>query len=211
MIRIQTIASLQAIKLLGFEKGKKGKINLSFVVGDRILQYLQRCYENEKAFNLLLKWVIVRFTFVNFVLINLPLSNNEKIASSLISSLKHQKICSPLSYLGLDWDLAPPKELDHLFEENFNDIHSAISIAVAALLDRAPRRFNEVKVGKRFKAINKCGPAGWPQITVAGITNPVRLVPRVHSTGLSGDVYSSEVRQRAFSLLDWLGWSHKPQ
>ena len=52
-----------------------------------------------------------------------------------------------------------------------------------ALIGRAPRRFNEVKNGKRFNAIIKSGLAGWPQITVAGITNPVRLAPRIIQRG----------------------------
>ena len=40
---------LQAIKLLGIEKGKKGKTNLLFVSGGRVLKYLNGCLENERA------------------------------------------------------------------------------------------------------------------------------------------------------------------
>ena len=39
---------LQAIKILGCEKGKKNKTNLVFVAGDRVLKYLARCYKVEK-------------------------------------------------------------------------------------------------------------------------------------------------------------------
>lgn len=45
----------QAIKLLGAEKGKKGKTNLYFLAGNRVLSYLGKCYNNEKALNLSLK------------------------------------------------------------------------------------------------------------------------------------------------------------
>ena len=38
----------QAIKLLGTEKGKKGKTNLFFLAGDRVLNYLGKSYNNEK-------------------------------------------------------------------------------------------------------------------------------------------------------------------
>jgi len=47
--------SLQMIKLLGVEKGKKSRINLVFVAGDRVLKYLTACYEREKKFTQLLK------------------------------------------------------------------------------------------------------------------------------------------------------------
>ena len=40
---------LQAIKLLGAERGKKGKTNLGFVAGGRVLKYLGNCLDNEKA------------------------------------------------------------------------------------------------------------------------------------------------------------------
>lgn len=39
---------LQAIKVLGCEKGKKKKTNLVFVAGNRVLKYLARCYKVEK-------------------------------------------------------------------------------------------------------------------------------------------------------------------
>ena len=47
--------TLQAIKLLGVEKGKKGKTNLVFVAGQRVLDYLGRCYDTEKALTASLK------------------------------------------------------------------------------------------------------------------------------------------------------------
>ena len=46
---VANTSHLQAIKLLGTEKGKKGKTNLSFVAAGRLLKYLHGCLENEKA------------------------------------------------------------------------------------------------------------------------------------------------------------------
>jgi len=43
------------IKLLTVEKGKKSRINLIFVAGDRVLKCLSACYEREKKFTQLLK------------------------------------------------------------------------------------------------------------------------------------------------------------
>ena len=45
---------LQVVKLLAVEKGKKGKQNVVFVVGDRVLGYLGRCYTREKVVTALL-------------------------------------------------------------------------------------------------------------------------------------------------------------
>lgn len=45
----------QAVKLLAAESGKKGRINLVFLAGDRVLRYLATCYEREKVFTQLLK------------------------------------------------------------------------------------------------------------------------------------------------------------
>eukprot|EP00057_Strongylocentrotus_purpuratus_P032230 XP_787006.2 PREDICTED: alanyl-tRNA editing protein Aarsd1-B [Strongylocentrotus purpuratus] len=52
---VSNLSHLQAIKLLGAEKGKKGKTNLYFLAGNRVLSYLGKCYNNEKALNLSLK------------------------------------------------------------------------------------------------------------------------------------------------------------
>jgi len=49
--------TFQMIKLLTVEKGKKSRINLIFVAGDRVLKYLSVCYEREKKFTQLLKYV----------------------------------------------------------------------------------------------------------------------------------------------------------
>jgi len=43
------------IKLLSVEKGKKSRINVIFVAGDRVLKYLATCYERERKFTQLLK------------------------------------------------------------------------------------------------------------------------------------------------------------
>lgn len=44
--------------MLAVEKGKKGRVNLVFVVGDRVLNYLSVCYERETVFTSLLKYLI---------------------------------------------------------------------------------------------------------------------------------------------------------
>ena len=46
---------LQSIKLLTVEKGKKGKVNLVFVAGQRVLEYLGQCYNREKQLTTYLK------------------------------------------------------------------------------------------------------------------------------------------------------------
>ncbi|KAK6183026.1 hypothetical protein SNE40_010580 [Patella caerulea] len=46
---VSSLAHLQAIKLLGVDKGKKSKVNLLFVVGQRLLDYFGKCYAVEKG------------------------------------------------------------------------------------------------------------------------------------------------------------------
>ena len=50
---------MQAIKLLGCEKGKKGRVNLLFLAGDRLLSYVGTCYEREKVMTSYLKYEVV--------------------------------------------------------------------------------------------------------------------------------------------------------
>jgi alanyl-tRNA synthetase len=45
---VSNLSQLQVVKLLSVEKGKKGKTLLYFLVGDRVVRYLQRCYEREQ-------------------------------------------------------------------------------------------------------------------------------------------------------------------
>ena len=45
---------LQAVKLLGSEKGKKGKVNLLFVAGDRLLDSVAEYCAREKSLTSLL-------------------------------------------------------------------------------------------------------------------------------------------------------------
>ncbi|XP_039595847.1 alanyl-tRNA editing protein Aarsd1 [Polypterus senegalus] len=52
---VSNLSHLQAIKILGVEKGKKNKSNLIFIAGNRILQYTDKCFSVEKALNSLLK------------------------------------------------------------------------------------------------------------------------------------------------------------
>ncbi|XP_044274581.1 alanyl-tRNA editing protein Aarsd1-like isoform X1 [Varanus komodoensis] len=52
---VSNLSDLQVIKLLGTEKGKKNKINLVFLAGNRVLKALERSYATEKAMTSLLK------------------------------------------------------------------------------------------------------------------------------------------------------------
>ncbi|XP_028675824.2 alanyl-tRNA editing protein Aarsd1 [Erpetoichthys calabaricus] len=52
---VSNLSHLQAIKILGVEKGKKNKSNLIFIAGNRILQYTDQCFSVEKALTSLLK------------------------------------------------------------------------------------------------------------------------------------------------------------
>lgn len=46
---VSNLSQLQAIKLVGAEKGKKGKVNLMFLVGGRVLKRLSTMFEREQA------------------------------------------------------------------------------------------------------------------------------------------------------------------
>ncbi|XP_078280653.1 alanyl-tRNA editing protein Aarsd1 isoform X3 [Rhinoraja longicauda] len=52
---VSNLSHLQVIKLLGTEKGKKKKINLVFLAGNRVLKYAEKSFTMEKAFTSLLK------------------------------------------------------------------------------------------------------------------------------------------------------------
>ncbi|XP_072105760.1 alanyl-tRNA editing protein Aarsd1 [Mobula birostris] len=52
---VSNLSHLQAIKILGTEKGKKKKINLLFLVGNRVLKYAEKSLRVEKALTSLLK------------------------------------------------------------------------------------------------------------------------------------------------------------
>jgi hypothetical protein len=45
----------KAIKMLGVEKGKKNKTNVTFVAGGRLLKYLDRSYQVERELTAILK------------------------------------------------------------------------------------------------------------------------------------------------------------
>lgn len=47
---------VQVIKILGTEKGKKNKSNLIFLAGNRVLKWMDRSHESEKALTSLLKY-----------------------------------------------------------------------------------------------------------------------------------------------------------
>ncbi|XP_077993636.1 alanyl-tRNA editing protein Aarsd1-B-like [Glandiceps talaboti] len=46
---VYNLSQLQMIKILGVEKGKKNKTNVIYVTGNRVLNYLGKCYNTEKA------------------------------------------------------------------------------------------------------------------------------------------------------------------
>lgn len=52
---VSNLSHLQVIKLLYTEKGKQGKTNLYFVVGNRVLRYLDKAVQREKKLTALLK------------------------------------------------------------------------------------------------------------------------------------------------------------
>lgn len=52
---VKNLADLACVKLMSIENGKKGKTNLYFVVGSRVLDHFQRMYENEKGLTKILK------------------------------------------------------------------------------------------------------------------------------------------------------------
>lgn len=79
---VNNLSQLQMVKLLKAEKGKKDKINLFFIVGERVLNYLDHYYEAEKALTSVL---------------NGPLEKHAQLAEKSVSSLKlSQKIITTL-------------------------------------------------------------------------------------------------------------------
>ncbi|XP_029428420.1 alanyl-tRNA editing protein Aarsd1-B-like isoform X2 [Rhinatrema bivittatum] len=52
---VLNLSHLQAIKILGTEKGKKNKTNMLFLAGNRVLKYAERSHAVEKALTSLLK------------------------------------------------------------------------------------------------------------------------------------------------------------
>uniref|UniRef100_A0A3Q2QZ97 Alanyl-tRNA synthetase domain containing 1 n=1 Tax=Fundulus heteroclitus TaxID=8078 RepID=A0A3Q2QZ97_FUNHE len=52
---VTNLSHLQVIKLLGTEKGKKNKINLIFLAGNRVLKYAEKSYSTERSLVSLLK------------------------------------------------------------------------------------------------------------------------------------------------------------
>uniref|UniRef100_A0A8C3WZL8 Alanyl-tRNA synthetase domain containing 1 n=1 Tax=Catagonus wagneri TaxID=51154 RepID=A0A8C3WZL8_9CETA len=52
---VSNLSDLQVIKILGTEKGKKNKTNLSFLAGNRVLRWMERSHSTERALTALLK------------------------------------------------------------------------------------------------------------------------------------------------------------
>ncbi|CAB0009555.1 unnamed protein product [Nesidiocoris tenuis] len=81
---VSNLAQLQSIKLLGFEKGKKGKTNLLFLVGNRVLARLDKMYKRELELNLLLK----NGPDSHMMLIDKLIKSNKTVSKSLQTVLK---------------------------------------------------------------------------------------------------------------------------
>ena len=56
---VSNLSHLQCIKLLYADKGKKGKTNLYFLAGDRVLSYIEKRVEIEKDLTKQLKVEVV--------------------------------------------------------------------------------------------------------------------------------------------------------
>ncbi|XP_076455972.1 alanyl-tRNA editing protein Aarsd1-B-like [Babylonia areolata] len=79
---VSNLAHLQAIKIMGSEKGKKNKTNLMFVAGGRLLSYLGRSYQVERELTGILKG---------------PLEKHVELADKAIKGFKsYQKISQSL-------------------------------------------------------------------------------------------------------------------
>lgn len=79
---VSNLTHLQAIKLLGTEKGKKDKTNLTFVAGNRVLKYLGRSYQAERELTGILKG---------------PLDKHAELAEKAVKGFKScQKLCQTL-------------------------------------------------------------------------------------------------------------------
>ncbi|XP_039264644.2 alanyl-tRNA editing protein Aarsd1-like [Styela clava] len=52
---VKNLSDLQCVKLLSVEKGKKGKCNLYFLVGNRVLDFVAKKYADEKSLTKILK------------------------------------------------------------------------------------------------------------------------------------------------------------
>ncbi|KAK7092875.1 alanyl-tRNA editing protein Aarsd1-B-like [Littorina saxatilis] len=79
---VSNLAHLQAIKILGCDKGKKSKSNLMFVAGGRVLKYLGRSYQVERELTGILKG---------------PLDKHVELSDKAIKGFKsYQKNCQTL-------------------------------------------------------------------------------------------------------------------
>jgi len=70
-----SLCAVQMIKLLTVEKGKKSRINLIFVAGDRVLKCLNACYEREKKFTQILKYVVPTLSLSLLTVASIPSSH----------------------------------------------------------------------------------------------------------------------------------------
>ncbi|XP_066876832.1 alanyl-tRNA editing protein Aarsd1 isoform X1 [Kogia breviceps] len=52
---VNNLSDLQVIKILGSEKGKKNKTNVTFLAGNRVLKWMEKSHSTEKALTALLK------------------------------------------------------------------------------------------------------------------------------------------------------------
>uniref|UniRef100_A0A0B7API4 Threonyl/alanyl tRNA synthetase SAD domain-containing protein n=1 Tax=Arion vulgaris TaxID=1028688 RepID=A0A0B7API4_9EUPU len=77
---ISNLSQIQAIKVLGAEKGKKNKMNLLFLAGSRLLKYVGQSFNREKTLTGILKG---------------PAENHSELADKAVKTLKGlQKSCN---------------------------------------------------------------------------------------------------------------------
>ncbi|KAL8559275.1 hypothetical protein ACOMHN_059966 [Nucella lapillus] len=83
---VSNLAHLQAVKVLGSEKGKKNKTNLMFVSGGRLLNYFARSYQVERELTAILKGPLDKHVELADKAIK-GFKSNQKISQSLLKDL----------------------------------------------------------------------------------------------------------------------------
>ncbi|KAG0717148.1 Alanyl-tRNA editing protein Aarsd1-B [Chionoecetes opilio] len=116
---VDSMADLQAVKLLHTEKGKAGKTLLFFVAGSRLLSYLGECVSRERGLNTLLHSCPADHT-------RLVEKNQKELKGaqkSLREALKDLAVCEAKTFLGVE--PRPPAFFHHRHDGD-NDYLSAI-------------------------------------------------------------------------------------
>uniref|UniRef100_A0A146L2H2 Alanyl-tRNA editing protein Aarsd1-B n=1 Tax=Lygus hesperus TaxID=30085 RepID=A0A146L2H2_LYGHE len=131
---VSNLAELQAIKLLGFEKGKKGKTNLLFLAGGRVLAHLDKMYKRELELNLLLKNGPDSHT----MLVDKLIKSNKAVNKNLQNALKDCASSEITKFKALDpkpkffYHCRKDAEMDYcnFFIREFNDPEVLLLLAI---------------------------------------------------------------------------------